>query len=88
MPAAILVRNLFCRGLCRIFVEVNGDYMRALFDETMRGFLANTRPCADNHMDLSRKLLLRGHPSEFCLFKQPVFNVECFLLRAAQCIRR
>ena len=55
--------------------------MRAFLHKPMRGFLANAAASTDDNDHLPREFFLGRHPLEFRFFKQPVFDVECLLLR-------
>ena len=47
----------------------------------MGDFFADAAARADNHGNLARQFLLRGHAAEFGFFEQPILDVEGLLLR-------
>jgi len=77
----VFVGDLFGGGLRRLDLHVDAHNVRALFNEAVGGLLADARAGADDDDDLARELFLGGHALQLRLFEEPVFDVECFLLR-------
>ena len=77
---SVFVSDFFRCCLRCIFVQVDTNNVRAFFHKPMRSFFADARSSANDNDDLSSKFFLRWHPLQFCFFKQPIFDVKCFLL--------
>ena len=79
-PETVLVRDLLGRGGGGFLLQIHAHDVRSVLHDSVGGFFPDAAAGSDHDDHLPGEFFFGGHPAQFGLFEEPVFDVEGFLL--------